>query len=274
MTSFDANAWHAAMAPYARYLPGLAFLQGLGAGGQPVAPAAQWVAPVFDVEELERRVRDLKAVHFWLEQNARAVQATIQALEVQKLTLATLQGMNVSLGQVAQSVADAVAGTAPRARPAAAAGADAAAGAGPASAATADAAASQSVAGGPDIDPVRVWRALTEQFQTIAAQALRDMTLQAAQAAAAGLVGTGSMPARAATPTPPAAQPGAAAAASAARRAGGAAVHPPAREGDTPAPASLAEGPRPKRSRSATTVAAASPTAAASRPSRSRKPAP
>jgi hypothetical protein len=62
------------------------------------------VAPTFNVEDLDKRIQELKAVHFWLDQNSRALAATIQALEVQKMTLATLQGMNVSMGDVANAM--------------------------------------------------------------------------------------------------------------------------------------------------------------------------
>jgi hypothetical protein len=39
----------------------------------------------------EKRIEELKAVHFWLEANSKALGATVQALEVQKMTLATLK---------------------------------------------------------------------------------------------------------------------------------------------------------------------------------------
>jgi hypothetical protein len=73
-----------------------------------------WVAPTLNVEELDKRIEELKAVQFWLDQNAMALKATIQALEVQKMTLATLKGMNFNMGDVANAfklkVADSVAG--------------------------------------------------------------------------------------------------------------------------------------------------------------------
>ena len=98
---------------FGKFVPGFDFLQNLarqaGGGAAPggaagVPPLGQWVAPTFSVEELDKRIEELKAVQFWLDQNARALAATIQALEVQKMTLATLQGMNVSLGDVAQAL--------------------------------------------------------------------------------------------------------------------------------------------------------------------------
>jgi arginase len=62
------------------------------------------VAPTLNVEELDKRIEELKAVHFWLDQNAKALAATVQALEVQKMTLATLQGMNFNMGDVANAL--------------------------------------------------------------------------------------------------------------------------------------------------------------------------
>ena len=49
------------------------------------------VAPTIDVEELDRRISDLRAVENWLELNANMVRATIQTLEVQRATVATLR---------------------------------------------------------------------------------------------------------------------------------------------------------------------------------------
>lgn len=101
---------------FGKFVPGFEFMQNLAkqaAGGlvqgvQQTVPQlpnlSSWVAPTFNVEDLEKRIQELKAVHFWLDQNARALGATIQALEVQKMTLATLQGMNVSLGDVANAL--------------------------------------------------------------------------------------------------------------------------------------------------------------------------
>jgi hypothetical protein len=52
------------------------------------------VAPTFDVEELDRRIADLRAVEQWLELNAGMLRATIQTLEVQRSTIATLKGLS------------------------------------------------------------------------------------------------------------------------------------------------------------------------------------
>ncbi len=49
--------------------------------------------PVVDVEELEKRIKDLKSVEAWLTLNLNVLQTTIQGLEVQKATLSTLHGI-------------------------------------------------------------------------------------------------------------------------------------------------------------------------------------
>ena len=77
---------------FGKFVPGFDFLQNLAKGASQNIPQmpnlANWVAPSLNPEELEKRIEELKAVHFWLEQNSRALGATIQALEVQKMTLA------------------------------------------------------------------------------------------------------------------------------------------------------------------------------------------
>ena len=93
---------------FGKFVPGFDFLQNLAKGASQTLPQmpnlSSWIAPTLNVEELERRIGDLKAVHFWLDQNAKALGATIQALEVQKMTLATLQGMNFNMGEVADAL--------------------------------------------------------------------------------------------------------------------------------------------------------------------------
>ena len=93
---------------FGKYVPGFEFLQNLAKGASQSIPQmpnlANWVTPSLNVEELEKRLDELKAVHFWLEQNSRALGATIQALEVQKMTLSTLKGMNFNMGDVANAL--------------------------------------------------------------------------------------------------------------------------------------------------------------------------
>ena len=93
---------------FGKFVPGFDFLQNLAKGASQTLPQmpnlSNWVAPTLNLEELEKRIGELKAVHFWLDQNSKALGATIQALEVQKMTLATLKGMNFNMGEVANAL--------------------------------------------------------------------------------------------------------------------------------------------------------------------------
>ena len=166
---------------------------------------SNWVAPTINVEELEKRIEELQAVQFWLEQNSRALSATIQALEVQKMTLATLKGMNFSMGDVANAfklkTADTVMDGVQKAAEAAGGAADAVASAAVRMAARPPAedepqpeAAPQAsraekpkskgtkaaAAETPVVDPLQWWGALTSQFQQLAATAMKDAAKQTA----------------------------------------------------------------------------------------------
>ncbi|MDB5753383.1 MAG: hypothetical protein JWP65_3804 [Ramlibacter sp.] len=159
---------------FGKFVPGFDFLQNLAKGTAQATPQmgalSSWVAPTLNVEELDKRICELKAVAFWLDQNGKALAATIQALEVQKMTLATLKGMNVNMSEMAEAM---------KARTAEAVGGmqkmtQAAAGAARPAAKKAAAANGDAAAGGP-VDPLQWWGALTQQFQQIAASALQDV---------------------------------------------------------------------------------------------------
>ena len=167
---------------FGKFVPGFDFLQSLAKGASSSIPQmpnlSNWVAPTISVEELEKRIDELKAVQFWLEQNSRALTATVQALEVQKMTLATLKGMNVSMAEVANAFKPKAADTfASRASAPAPAPAPAAAAPQPAEPAQPKPAADAQGANPPEptlVDPMQWWGALTSQFQQIAASALKD----------------------------------------------------------------------------------------------------
>ena len=91
---------------FTKFVPGFDFLKNLtpGGGASAASAAPGWVAPTLDPEELDKRIQELKTVQFWLEQNTKAVAATIQALEVQRMTLNTLKGMNMSFNDLAESL--------------------------------------------------------------------------------------------------------------------------------------------------------------------------
>jgi hypothetical protein len=174
---------------FGKFVPGFDFLQNLAKGASQALPQmpnlANWVAPTLNLEELEKRIGELKAVHFWLDQNSKALGATIQALEVQKMTLATLKGMNFNMGEVANALklnpGDGMFGSAPRAsEPAtddAKAAGDAAASAAPAKHSTSRKS-GKAAQGASVVDPLQWWGALTQQFQQIAATALKDAAAQ------------------------------------------------------------------------------------------------
>lgn len=177
-------------AGFGKFVPGFDFLQNLAKGASANVPQmpnlGNWVAPTLNVEELDKRIEELKNVQFWLEQNSRALSATIQALEVQKMTLATLKGMNFNLGDVANAfklkTADTVASTVQKATVAAKTTAEAVGDvAGGASKAASKAAAPAMV------DPLQLWGALTTQFQQIAATALQEVTTKTAAGLAKGV---------------------------------------------------------------------------------------
>lgn len=197
---------------FGKLVPGFDFLQNLAkqasSGATQALPQlpnfSNWIAPILNVEELDKRVQELKAVQFWLDQNATALKATIQALEVQKMTLATLKGMNFNMADMAnaftlktgESAAQGTQRTADKAKtfaglevpPSAfqAAKAEEAKPQAQAPASEAPAAANSMV------DPMQWWGALTQQFQTIASEALKEVatnqtTLEATTSLATGL---------------------------------------------------------------------------------------
>ena len=188
---------NSALSSFGKFVPGFDFLQNLAtqasssaAGKIPQLPnLGSWVAPTLNVEELDKRIGELKSVQFWLDQNAAALKATIQALEVQKMTLATLKGMNFNMGDVANAfklkVADTVAGgvqgMADKAKTFAGLEVP------PTNFGTTSTTSSTSSTSTPSkpeaktdtpaagvVDPMQWWGALTQQFQTIAADAMKD----------------------------------------------------------------------------------------------------
>ena len=197
---------------FGKFIPGFEFLQGLaqgaGTAASPLGRVPQWVAPTVSVEEVDKRIAELKAVQFWLEQNGRALTATIQALEVQRMTLSTLKGMNVSMSELAKSfsfpggttaeaahtgwplgaeaavsapAAEPEPKAAPQAEPQPEAASNAASGAADAAAAAQQQ--TQAALG----QAMQWWGALTQQFQQIAAKAMAEPvpaeTMAAAQRA-------------------------------------------------------------------------------------------
>jgi len=161
---------------FTKLVPGFDFLQNLMKGAGAGLPSmGQWIAPTLNPEELDKRIGELRTVQFWLEQNARMLGATIQALEVQRMTLSTLQTMNLPLEQLRESMTlrmPEVEAPAPEPAPAPRPTPEPAAAA-PAAPAPAIAPALGAV------DPMQWWGALTKQFTELAASALKDVATQA-----------------------------------------------------------------------------------------------
>jgi hypothetical protein len=201
---------------FTKMVPGFDFLQSLVKNAGAAIPGiGQWVAPTLDPAELEKRIGELKTVQFWLEQNARMLATTIQALEVQKMTLSTLQTMNVQMGDLRESlmIKPGVAElSAPRASSASSVPSASEASAASARKAAPPARKAGAAAAAPAVvDPMQWWGALTGQFAQLAATAMKDSATDAAKTlagnmlkqsldnAAAGFKAAASAPMKAAT---------------------------------------------------------------------------
>jgi hypothetical protein len=163
-----------------KLVPGFEFLQGLVKNAGAAMPnVGQWIAPTLDPDEIEKRIEELRTVQFWLEQNARLLATTIQALEVQRMTLSTLKTMNVTVGDLGNAMKLRAGVEAPAPSPA------------PKGARSGKADASDTTSAGV-VDPMQWWGALTQQFTQLAVQAMKDGTADAAKSFA-GAVGKESM---------------------------------------------------------------------------------
>jgi len=153
-------------ADFAKMVPGFDFLQGLmkNAAGASLPGMSQWIAPTLDPEEIGKRISELRTVQFWLEQNAKLLGATIQALEVQRMTLATLKGMNLPMADLRESMKINLPKTA---APAPASEPDPEP---PAESKPTEAAAEAAGV----VDPMQWWGSLTKQFTDLATNALKE----------------------------------------------------------------------------------------------------
>lgn len=76
----------------------LEFVKNLwGSMGVPGMNIPGITAPMLSVEDLDKKITDLKAVEAWLNVNLSMLRGTVQALEVQRATIATLKTMGESL---------------------------------------------------------------------------------------------------------------------------------------------------------------------------------
>jgi hypothetical protein len=184
-----------------KLVPGFDFLQGLmTSGGAGLPSIGQWIAPTLEPAELQKRIDELRTVQFWLDQNSKLLGTTIQALEVQRMTLSTLKGMNLQMADLADSLKlkpmDASApGAAKVAAPPSSESRAGAAGKASSKAAGKGSSSGRAPAqGAAAVDPMQWWGALTQQFTELATQALQDGSAEMARnlAGAAAQQGLGA----------------------------------------------------------------------------------
>ena len=167
---------------FTKFVPGFDFLKNMSSGGSAASAAnPAWVAPTLDPAELDKRIQELKTVHFWLDQNTKAVSATIQALEVQRMTLSALQNMNVSFGEMADALkikphahTESHTSDEPAEKPSASS-----AQAKPKTARPSAKKSKSAANPAAGVDPSQWWGALTQQFQNIANTAMHEMAKNA-----------------------------------------------------------------------------------------------
>jgi hypothetical protein len=83
----------------------LEFVKNLwGSMGVPGMSMPSMAAPAMSVEDLDKKIADLKAVEAWLNVNGAMLRATIQGLEVQRGTLATLKTMGASFADAMKTM--------------------------------------------------------------------------------------------------------------------------------------------------------------------------
>jgi hypothetical protein len=120
-----------------------------------LAPGLSMVTPTLDVDELDKRIANLRAVEQWLQMHGSMLRATIQGLEVQRNTIATLRGFGAALGEASQATKPArgasTASDAPQSAP--------------------PAAQSARPTAAPPPDPLLWWNALQDQFMRLASTA-------------------------------------------------------------------------------------------------------
>jgi flagellar hook-length control protein FliK len=123
-------------------------------GRTPGSSIPSLMLPTLDIQELDKRIADLRSVEGWLELNLGLLRTTMQSLELQKQTLQTWQGFQ-TMGQTANAT-----GTTSSSK--------ASTGANP-------------VGSSPFVDPKTAfqpqvwWDALQTQFSQMAAQAAQSM---------------------------------------------------------------------------------------------------
>ncbi|MFM0557001.1 transcriptional regulator [Paraburkholderia sediminicola] len=217
-----------------------------GGLGPSLSMMSDMMAPLTNVEELDKRITDMRAVEQWLKLNLSMLQSAIQALEVQRATLATLRAFGAfAQSSMAQPAAESAA---PSPAPATGWPHPAAPAPAPAQAASASASSAEEPAGGEEEAPATQpfdasawWNLLQSQFNQIAqfamtqppaagagAEASDFMPDDAAASAAGGEAAADAPQAPAQDAESAARRPAAKRAPAAAKRASGASASPKA----------------------------------------------
>jgi hypothetical protein len=118
-------------------------------------------APPMSIEDLDKKIADLKAVESWLNVNGAMLRATIQGMEVQRGTLATLKSMGANFADAMKQM-------------------------------TPDAAAASKPAAPAMPDPAAWWNMLQEQFTQAVASAVPAASASTPGAGADGAKGGGA----------------------------------------------------------------------------------
>ena len=64
------------------------------------------VTPTLDVDELDKRIKDMRAVEGWLKMNLNMLQMSIQGLEMQRAALAAVKAMSEQAQQAGESTSE------------------------------------------------------------------------------------------------------------------------------------------------------------------------
>jgi hypothetical protein len=160
-------------------------------------------APTMDLDELDKRIADLKTVEQWLTMNLTLLRGTVQGMEIQRGTVAALKAFGASMGSddlargafaaaaqaAAANAAASATGAAPAAAPAPAGGAASSQPTGqpgPDAADPSAAAAELTRAAAAAVNPATWWNLLQTQFAQVAQGAAATASGESAAAAAAG----------------------------------------------------------------------------------------
>lgn len=73
--------------------PGASFMPDMSGG----MSGFNGAMPTFDIEELDKRIKDLKSVESWLSMNLNVLKSTIQTLEVQRATLMAIKSFGEAM---------------------------------------------------------------------------------------------------------------------------------------------------------------------------------